>query len=113
MKEDSAYQTISEVSKKIGLPAHVLRFWEKKFNDLKPRKSNGGRRFYSPNDIIKINLIKSLLYDQGFTISGAIKYLKYEHKETNYKFNDQKKAAVILENALSSLNKVKAIIKNY
>ena len=113
MKEDSAYQTISEVSKKIGLPAHVLRFWEKKFNDLKPRKANGGRRFYSPNDIVKINLIKSLLYDQGFTISGAIKYLKDGHKEANHKFNDQKKADIILEKALTSLNKVKTIIKNY
>ena len=113
MSEQRAYYTISTVSKKIDIPSHVLRFWEKKFSDLKPRKSSGGRRFYSPNDIIKINLIKSLLYDQGFTISGAIKHLKYGHKEKNHQSNDYNQADVILEKALSSLNKVKAIIKNY
>tara|TARA_A100001015_G_C15043974_1_gene742000 strand:- start:1029 stop:1370 length:342 start_codon:yes stop_codon:yes gene_type:complete len=113
MKEVSAYHTISEVSQKLDLPPHVLRFWEKKFNDLKPRKGTGRRRFYSSDDIKKITLIKTLLYDRGFTITGAINYLNQNENHTNCNFKDNKKVLEILNNAMLSLNKVKNIIKSY
>ena len=70
-KAASAYKTISEVSEALGIPAHVLRFWESKFTQLKPMKRSGGRRYYRQEDIALLETIKSLLYDEGYTIKGA------------------------------------------
>ena len=70
-KAASAYKTISEVSEALGIPAHVLRFWESKFTQLKPMKRSGGRRYYRQEDIALLEMIKSLLYDEGYTIKGA------------------------------------------
>ena len=70
-KAASAYKTISEVSEALGVPAHVLRFWESKFSQLKPMKRSGGRRYYRQEDIALLETIKSLLYDEGYTIKGA------------------------------------------
>ena len=70
-KSASAYKTISEVSEMLDIPAHVLRFWESKFSQLKPMKRSGGRRYYRLEDIVLLETIKSLLYDEGYTIKGA------------------------------------------
>lgn len=70
-KAASAYKTISEVSTTLDVPAHVLRFWETKFSQLKPMKRSGGRRYYRQEDIALLQTIKSLLYDEGYTIKGA------------------------------------------
>ena len=70
-KSASAYKTISEVSEMLDIPAHVLRFWESKFSQLKPMKRSGGRRYYRLEDIALLEMIKSLLYDEGYTIKGA------------------------------------------
>ena len=70
-KAASAYKTISEVSEALDIPAHVLRFWESKFSQLKPMKRSGGRRYYRQEDIALLEMIKSLLYDEGYTIKGA------------------------------------------
>ncbi len=70
-KAAGAYQTISEVSVHLDVPAHVLRFWESKFSALKPLKRSGGRRYYRTEDIQLLQSIKSLLYDEGYTIKGA------------------------------------------
>ena len=67
----SAYKTISEVSAALDVPAHVLRFWETKFSQLKPMKRSGGRRYYRQEDIALLQTIKALLYDEGYTIKGA------------------------------------------
>ena len=75
-KAPGAYQTISEVSVQLDVPAHVLRFWESKFSDLKPLKRSGGRRYYRAEDIQLLRSIKSLLYDEGYTIKGAQNTLK-------------------------------------
>lgn len=72
-KAAGAFQTISEVSSALDLPAHVLRFWETKFTQLKPMKRSGGRRYYRPEDIVILETIKLLLYQEGFTIKGAQK----------------------------------------
>lgn len=70
-KAASAYKTISEVSATLDVPAHVLRFWETKFSQLKPMKRSGGRRYYRQEDIVLLQTIKALLYDEGYTIKGA------------------------------------------
>ena len=73
MKDENAYHTISETSKILDIPPHVLRFWEKKFNFLNPKKGIGGRRYYSPQEINNLKQIKKLLYDDGFTINVSMK----------------------------------------
>ena len=75
-KGPDAYRTIGEASKEVGVEPYVLRFWETKFSQLRPVKRSGGRRFYRPTDIDKLKLIKSLLYDNGLTIKGAVEQLK-------------------------------------
>lgn len=70
-KADSAFRTISEAADEIGVPAHVLRFWETRFAQLQPLKRAGGRRYYRPADMALLRRIKALLQDQGMTIRGA------------------------------------------
>ena len=65
------YFTIGEVSELCGVKPHVLRYWEQEFTQLKPVKRRGNRRYYQRHDVILIRQIRSLLYDQGFTIGGA------------------------------------------
>lgn len=65
------YFTIGEVSELCGVKPHVLRYWEQEFPHLKPVKRRGNRRYYQRHDVIVIRQIRSLLYDQGFTITGA------------------------------------------
>lgn len=77
-KSPDAYRTISEAGAEAGLPAHVLRFWESKFTQLKPVKRAGGRRLYRPQDVALLKGLRRLLYDEGYTIKGVQKYLK-EH----------------------------------
>ncbi|MDX2094836.1 MAG: MerR family transcriptional regulator [Alphaproteobacteria bacterium] len=72
-KSPTALRTISEASEVLGVPQHVLRFWETKFTQIKPLKRNGGRRFYRPQDLDILQQIKHLLYSQGYTIKGAKK----------------------------------------
>ena len=74
-KSDSAFRTISEAAKELGLQQHVLRFWESKFPQIQPMKRAGGRRYYRPEDIDFLSSIRSLLHDQGFTIKGVQKLL--------------------------------------
>lgn len=70
-KADSAFRTISEAADEIGVPAHVLRFWETRFGQLQPLKRAGGRRYYRPADMALLRQIKALLHDGGMTIRGA------------------------------------------
>ena len=76
LKSPEAFRTISEVSKDLSLPQHVLRFWETKFIQIKPIKRGGGRRYYRPEDIRLLRGIKSLLYNDGYTIRGVQKVIK-------------------------------------
>ncbi len=65
------YFTIGEVSELCGVKPHVLRYWEQEFTQLKPVKRRGNRRYYQHHEVLLIRRIRDLLYDQGFTISGA------------------------------------------
>ena len=86
-KSVSAYKTISEVSKLIDVPSHVLRFWETKFTQVKPIKRSAGRRYYRSEDIEVLSSIRELLYNEGYTIKGAQKVLKSHLKNTESAYN--------------------------
>jgi DNA-binding transcriptional MerR regulator len=75
-KRASAFRTIGEVAEDLDLPAHVLRFWESKFPQLKPLKRGGGRRYYRPEDIALLRSIRQCLYQDGYTIRGVQKLLR-------------------------------------
>lgn len=72
-KSPTAFKTISEAAEILGVPTHVLRFWESQFSQISPTKSRGGRRYYRPEDMQVLTTIKNLLYKQGYTIKGAKK----------------------------------------
>ncbi len=72
-KSPDAFRTISEASDELGVPQHVLRFWETKFTFIKPMKRAGGRRLYRPADMAVLRGVKTLLHDEGVTIRGVQK----------------------------------------
>lgn len=76
-KAARAFRTISEVAADLNVPAHVLRFWEKKFPEVDPvQRSGGGRRYYRPEDVALLKKIDYLLHEEGYTIKGVQKLLK-------------------------------------
>jgi DNA-binding transcriptional MerR regulator len=80
MVPDKLYFRIGEVAELCHLPAYVLRFWETEFSQLKPVKSSTGQRMYRRKDVDNVLRIKSLLYEEGFTIAGARQHLRTEIK---------------------------------
>ncbi|MGC1303842.1 MAG: MerR family transcriptional regulator [Caulobacteraceae bacterium] len=70
-KGPDAFRTISEASDELGVPQHVLRFWETKFSFIRPMKRAGGRRFYRPQDLEVLAGVRTLLHQQGYTIKGV------------------------------------------
>ena len=79
-KSAGAFRTISEVADDLDVAQHVLRFWESKFPQVRPLKRGGGRRYYRPEDVDLLRRIRSLLYDEGYTIKGAQKLLKGQRR---------------------------------
>ena len=75
-KREGAFLTIGEVAEKLDLPAHVLRFWETRFEELEPAKRAGGRRYYRPRDVALATALRALLYGQGYTIKGVQRLLR-------------------------------------
>ncbi|MGE0744346.1 MAG: MerR family transcriptional regulator [Rhodospirillales bacterium] len=75
-KSAAAFRTISEVATELDVPAHVLRFWETRFSQLRPLKRGGGRRYYRPEDVDLLRNIRRLLYNDGYTIKGVQKLLR-------------------------------------
>ena len=72
-KGPEAFRSISEAADELGVPQHVLRFWETKFSFIRPMKRAGGRRFYRPQDIAILGHVRRLLHDEGYTIKGVQK----------------------------------------
>ena len=79
-KSATAFRTISEVAGELDVAQHVLRFWESKFPQVRPLKRGGGRRYYRPEDVDLLRQIRSLLYEEGYTIKGAQKLLKAQRR---------------------------------
>ncbi len=75
-KSAAAFRTISEVAEELDIPQHVLRFWETKFGQIRPLKRGGGRRYYRPEDVVLLQRIRRLLYDEGYTIKGVQRLLR-------------------------------------
>ena len=75
-KSKAAFRTIAEVAEELGIATHVLRFWETKFPQIKPMKRSGGRRYYRPDDVEIVKLIRDYLYDKRYTIEGVQKLFK-------------------------------------
>ena len=106
MKSPQAFRTISEVSSEINIPAHVLRFWETKFPNINPLKRSGNRRYYRPEDVKLIIKIKTLLYDNGYTVKGVQKLLKENDNKSNEKNNIKEKLSIILEDIDNIIKKL-------
>ncbi len=103
-KSAQAFRTISEVATELDVPQHVLRFWESKFSQVRPLKRGGGRRYYRPEDIDLLRRIRTLLYDDGYTIKGVQRLLK----ESRGRLPQQQRFDLAAESALESLRIVSA-----
>jgi len=89
-KGPEAFRSISEAADALGVPQHVLRFWETKFSFIRPMKRAGGRRFYRPQDLMVLAAVRRLLHEEGYTIKGVQKL----HRELGAKrFLDGEPAA--------------------
>ena len=125
-KNDNAYKTIGEAAKELGLinkktgqlQTHTIRYWEKKFKQIKPTVKAGGRRYYSLKDIKMINHIKFLLKEKGLTIDGVKKIL---NKAETYSIDDDvnlgvykpsPKATKLIKDKVKNISKIIKEIKN-
>ncbi len=101
-KGPAAFRTIGEASEELGVPQHVLRFWETKFTQLKPLKRAGGRRYYRPEDMTLLTRIRDLLYQEGFTIKGARRHLRQKGGSEAEQESAAQEGAVDSEEAASA-----------
>jgi DNA-binding transcriptional MerR regulator len=101
------YFTIGEVSDLCGVKPHVLRYWEQEFPQLKPVKRRGNRRYYQRHDVLVIRQIRSLLYEQGFTIGGARQQLSSDNAKQDVSQSQQivHQLRVELEELLQNLKR--------
>jgi DNA-binding transcriptional MerR regulator len=100
------YFTIGEVSELCQVKPHVLRYWEQEFPQLKPVKRRGNRRYYQRHDVLMIRQIRSLLYEQGFTIGGARQQLSGDNAKEDLQQSQQ-----IVKQLRSELEEVLHILK--
>ena len=101
------YFTIGEVSDLCGVKAHVLRYWEQEFPNLKPMKRRGNRRYYQRQDVILIRQIRSLLHEQGYTINGARQKLSGDEAD-----DDNNQANQLSRQIITELENILKIIKS-
>ena len=107
------YYSIGEVCNLLDMKAHVLRYWEKEFSQVKPKKQMGRNRRYSPDDIDLLRKIKHMLYEQRFTIDGVRKKLKEEKVQPNQielDFSVDKDE--VKKNIIKELKEVKELLKS-
>jgi DNA-binding transcriptional MerR regulator len=94
-KSPDAFRTISEAADDLGLPQHVLRFWETRFPQIKPLKRGGGRRYYRPDDVELLRAVKQLLYGEGYTIKGVQRLFKEQGARAVVSVNQGKDDPVV------------------
>ena len=102
------YFTIGEVSELCAVKPHVLRYWEQEFPQLKPVKRRGNRRYYQRDDVLTIRQIRSLLYDQGYTIGGARQKLTGDDAR-----DDVTKSSQLIRQMISELEDVLFVLKEH
>ncbi len=106
------YFTIGEVSELCLVKPHVLRYWEQEFPQLKPVKRRGNRRYYQRQDVLLIRQIRSLLYDQGFTIGGARQQLDTDDQpQVQTEATDKTEYKEVLRQMIAELEEVLAVLK--
>jgi DNA-binding transcriptional MerR regulator len=103
------YFTIGETSELCDVKSHVLRYWEQEFPMLKPMKRRGNRRYYQRSDVLLIREIRRLLYDHGYTISGACQKLS-NHKD-NQKNNHNRKNQLLIRQLIIELEEIHSLLK--
>jgi DNA-binding transcriptional MerR regulator len=104
------YFTIGEVSNLCGVKPHVLRYWEQEFTQLKPVKRRGNRRYYQHHEVLLIRRIRELLYEQGFTISGARNRLDgHEQQQEIADKTVAKQEAQLVSNAATNVDNLTSI----
>jgi len=101
------YFTIGEVSELCSVKPHVLRYWEQEFPQLKPVKRRGNRRYYQREDVLTIRQIRTLLYDQGYTIGGARHQMTSEESAL-----DSEGEKLVLKEIINELESVLGILKS-
>ncbi len=121
-KSKSAFRSIAEVTEDLGVAPHVLRFWETKFEQIKPMKTKSSRRYYRPDDVELLSLIKDLLYNRRYTIEGVQKLFKnrslkdilgteiqkdFFEEEQTYSTADENKMIAAIKQAVLDLSDVK------
>lgn len=104
---EKLYFTIGEVGKLCRLRPHVLRYWEQEFNQLSPLKRRGNRRYYQLKDVLIVRKIRTLLYEEGYTIEGARQKLA----EDTPKDKQEHKAYEAMRQAISELEKIAAVLE--
>ena len=92
-KSKEAFRTISEAADELDVPQHVLRFWETKFSQIRPMKRAGNRRYYRPEDVELLRVIRHHLYNDGYTIKGVQKLLKEQGVKATVESWSKDKAA--------------------
>jgi DNA-binding transcriptional MerR regulator len=101
------YFTIGEVSELCGVKAHVLRYWEQEFTQLSPVKRRGNRRYYQRQDVMTIRQIRSLLYDQGYTIGGAKQKLVSDDSK-----DDSTQSHLLIQQMIAELEEVLVVLNS-
>jgi DNA-binding transcriptional MerR regulator len=119
-KSPSAFRTISEVAEELDVPQHVLRFWETKFPQVRPLKRGGGRRYYRPEDVDMLRRIRSLLYEQGYTIKGVQRLLREGGLKHESSVSAEEPAVAeadarrsVLEKLLRELQDIRALVEDF
>ncbi len=100
------YFTIGEVSELCGVKPHVLRYWEQEFSELSPVKRRGNRRYYQRQDVLMIRQIRSLLYEQGYTIGGARTHLSSDDAK-----EDSTRTKQLIIQMVSELEEILELLK--
>ncbi len=108
---EKEFYSIKEVADMLSLKPYILRYWEKEFTVLKPKRNRVGRRYYSKKDIDIVRLVKSILYDQGYTISGAKKKLVTLSEAPEQLSLPLKNSAKVLKEIKEELKKISDLIK--
>jgi len=110
---DKLYFKIGEVSKLAGVAPHVLRYWETEFSDIKPKRANSNQRMYKRTDVELILTIKTLLHNQGYTISGARHYLasNKDLEKATIPATDPEKVGLWLHAIKKELIQIQTILK--